>query len=95
MAKLFWNTNFWYEQKEEEMSTNLSNLNRMLLESYVEQINEFVGKEVIKFTPKNVSQDVFDFLSDLCNAINRHKWQIHCVRKCPFRKVNKDNKNEK
>ena len=70
------------------MSCNLSNLKGMLLDSYVEQINKFVGKEVIKATPKpkNVSQDVFDFLADLCDAINRHKWQVHCIRKCPFRK---------
>ena len=74
----------------------------MLLESYVEQINKFVGKEVIKATPmpKKVSQDVFDFLADLCDAINRHtdlcdainrhKWQVHCVRKCPFRKAEEE-----
>lgn len=74
------------------MSTNLSNLRRMLLESYVEQINKFVGKEVIKATPKKVSQDVFDFLADLSDAINRHKWKVHCVRKCPFRKADKETK---
>ena len=71
------------------MSCNLLNINEFLLDSYVKQINDFVGKEVIKATPKKVSQDVFDFLADLCVAINRHKWQVHCVRKCPFRKVEK------
>lgn len=64
----------------------------MLLDSYVEQINKFVGKEVIKATPnKKVSnQDAFDFLADLCDAINRHKCQVHCVRKCPFRKAEEE-----
>ena len=72
------------------MSCNLSNIRGMLLDSYVEEINKFVGKEVIKATPKNVSQDVFDFLADLCDVINRHKWKVHCVRKCPFRKVEEE-----
>lgn len=72
------------------MSCNLSNLKGMLLDSYVEEINKFVGKEVIKATPKDVSKDVFDFLADLCDAINRHKWKVHCVRKCPFRKVEEE-----
>ena len=68
------------------MSTDLSNLNKMLLESYVDQINEFVGKKCIKNIPEKVNQKTFEFLADLCDAINKHKWQIHCVRKCPFRK---------
>lgn len=72
------------------MSCNLSNINEFLLDSYVKQINDFVGKEIIKATPKKVSQDTFDFLADLCVAINRHKWQVHCARKCPFRKAEEE-----
>ena len=70
------------------MSCNLSHIKGFLLDYYVEQINKFVGKEVLKKPDKDewCSLDVFDFLADLCDAINRHKWQVHCIRKCPFRK---------
>lgn len=73
------------------MSTKLKNINSFLLNCYIDEINEFVGEEIVSPTNEelasNLDNDTFEFFRKLALRISGvKKDKACCVRNCCFRK---------
>ncbi len=73
------------------MTTNLKYVNSLILNSYIETINEFVGEEIIyevnEEKARNLDKDTFKFFEKLAHKIKTLK---ECKRNCVFRSKNND-----
>lgn len=71
--------------------TNLENLDKMLIDHYVETINNFIGGEpALEVTNYDVNKDAVEFIYRLATTIQEKNRQneniLPCLRKCPFRR---------
>ena len=73
------------------MVTNLKYVNSLILNSYIETINEFVGEEIIyevnEEKARNLDNDTFKFFEKLAHKIKTLK---ESKRNCVFRSKNND-----
>ena len=70
---------------------NLKYINSFILNSYIDEINEFVGEEIVSPTNEklasNLDNDTFEFFRKLALRISEVKRdKAHCVRNCYFRR---------
>lgn len=70
------------------MATNLSKVNSLILNSYVNTINNFVGEKILNEVDEeyasNLDKDTFKFFEKLAHRIMDTE---SCSRNCIFRKV--------
>ena len=72
------------------MATNLKNINSFILNSYIDEINDFLGEKLIEHVDestaiKHDSDGVYELLMKLSRQICYIR-PCSCYRKCPFRK---------
>ena len=69
------------------MTTNLSKVNSLILNSYINTINNFVGEKIInevdEESASSLDSDTFKFFEKLAHKIVNTK---SCSRNCVFRK---------
>lgn len=73
------------------MVTRLKDVNSFILNCYIDEINEFVGEEIVSQTNEkiasNLDNDTFEFFRKLALRISEVKRdKAHCVRNCYFRR---------
>lgn len=73
---------------------NLKYINSFILNSYIDEINEFVGEKVISHTNEsvacNLDYDTFEFMRKLAMRISEvERDKTRCIRNCCFRRYNK------
>lgn len=73
---------------------NLKYINSFILNSYIDEINEFVGEEIVSYTNEelasNLDNDTFEFFRKLALRISEvERDKARCVRNCCFRRYNK------
>ena len=70
------------------MTTNLSKVNSLILNSYINTINNFVGEKIVnevdEETASGLDKDTFKFFEKLAHKIVNTK---SCSRDCFLRKV--------
>lgn len=70
------------------MTTNLSKVNSLILNSYINTINNFVGEKIVnevdEETASGLDKDTYKFFGKLAHKIVNIK---SCSRNCIFRKV--------
>ena len=70
---------------------NLKYINSFIINSYIDEINEFVGEEIVSPTNEelasNLDNDTFEFFRKLALRIAEvERDKARCVRNCCFRK---------
>lgn len=77
------------------MVTRLKDVNSFILNCYIDEINEFVGEEIVSQTNEkiasNLDNDTFEFFRKLAMKIFETKInKQNCFRNCCFRKRGKE-----
>lgn len=77
------------------MSTKLKNINSFILNCYIDEINEFVGEEIVSPTTEelasSLNNDTFEFFRKLALKISEvERDKARCIRNCCFRKRGKN-----